>query len=104
MQAEDTVVQVVIRINGKVLPRDSEPQQPGASVVFSPGVPHRFFRHMTSLRALKDEMYWIANICYSNKINNLQRPQTAVANSFIYCMTHILLPKEMLMLLISLNH
>lgn len=48
VQAEDTVVNVVLRINGKVLPRDSEPQQPGAPVVFSPGVPHRFFRHMTS--------------------------------------------------------
>lgn len=48
VQAEDTVVSVVLKINGKVLPRDSEPQQPGAPVVFSPGVPHRFFRHMTS--------------------------------------------------------
>jgi hypothetical protein len=48
VQAEDTVVSIVVRINGKVLLRDSEPQQPGAPVVFSPGVPHRFFRHMTS--------------------------------------------------------
>jgi hypothetical protein len=49
VQAEDTVVSVVLRINGKVLPpRESEPQQLGAPVVFSPGVPHRFFRHLTS--------------------------------------------------------
>ena len=48
VQAEDTVVSVVVRINGKVLVHDSESQQPGAPVVFSPGVPHRFFRHMTS--------------------------------------------------------
>jgi hypothetical protein len=48
VQAEQTRVSIVLRVNENALSGDSEPQQEDASLVFSPGVPHRFYRHITS--------------------------------------------------------
>jgi hypothetical protein len=48
VQAEQTRVSIVLRVDGDALSGDSEPQQHEAPLVFSPGVPHRFYRHITS--------------------------------------------------------
>ena len=48
VQAEQTRVSIVLRINEDSLSGDSELQQQDAPLVFSPGVPHRFYRHITS--------------------------------------------------------
>jgi hypothetical protein len=48
VQAEDAVIRIVLRVNGKDLSSDSEPQQEEAPVVFSPAVPHRFYRHIAA--------------------------------------------------------
>ena len=47
VQAEQTRVSIVLRINEDSLSGDSELQQQDAPLVFSPGVPHRFYRHIT---------------------------------------------------------
>ena len=47
VQAEHAVIGIVLRVNGKALPLDSEPQRQQAPVVLSPAVPHRFYRHMS---------------------------------------------------------
>ncbi len=47
VQAEQTQVSIVLRVNGDALYGDSEHQQHEAALVFSPGVPHRFYRHIT---------------------------------------------------------
>jgi hypothetical protein len=47
VQAEQTQVSLVLRVNGDTLSGDSEHQQHEAPLVFSPGVPHRFYRHIT---------------------------------------------------------
>jgi len=41
------VISIVLRVNGKALPLDSEPQRQQAPVVLLPAVPHRFYRHMS---------------------------------------------------------
>jgi hypothetical protein len=48
VQAEHAVIGIVLRVDGKTLPLDSEPQQQRAPVVLSPAVPHRFYRHISS--------------------------------------------------------
>lgn len=48
VQAGQTRVSIVLRVNEDALSGDSEPQQQDAPLVFSPGVPHRFYRHITS--------------------------------------------------------
>jgi hypothetical protein len=47
VQAEQTRVSIVLRVDGDALSGDSEPQQQEDPLVFSPGVPHRFYRHIT---------------------------------------------------------
>ncbi len=47
VQAEQTRVSIVLRVDGDALSGDSEPQQHEDPLVFSPGVPHRFYRHIT---------------------------------------------------------
>jgi hypothetical protein len=48
VQAEHAVIGIVLRVNGKALPLDPEPQQQLAPVVLSPAVPHRFYRHLSA--------------------------------------------------------
>ena len=48
VQAEHTIISMVVLINGKPLSSDLEAQQQKSPVVFSPGVPHRFYRHLTT--------------------------------------------------------
>jgi hypothetical protein len=48
VQAEDAVISIVLKLNGKALSGDSEPQQQEAPLVLSPAVPHRFYRHITA--------------------------------------------------------
>ena len=48
VQAEHAVIGVLLRVNGKALPLDSEPQRQQAPVVLSPAVPHRFYRHVSA--------------------------------------------------------
>jgi hypothetical protein len=48
VQAEHAVIGIVLIVNGKALPLDSEPQRQQAPVVLSPGVPHRFYRHLST--------------------------------------------------------
>ena len=47
VQAEQTQVSIALSVDGDALSGDSEPQQQEDSLVFSPGVPHRFYRHIT---------------------------------------------------------
>ena len=47
VQAEHAVIGVLLRVNGKALPLDSEPQRQQAPVVLLPAVRHRFYRHMS---------------------------------------------------------
>lgn len=59
VQAEQTRVSVVLRVNGDALSGDSEHQQHEGALVFSPGVPHRFYRHIsldTYRRALQGKV------------------------------------------------
>ena len=48
VQAEHAVISIVLMVNGKALPLDSEPQRQQATVVLSPAVPHRFYRHLST--------------------------------------------------------
>lgn len=48
VQAEHVVISIVLKVNGNALPLDSEPQRQPAPVVMSPGVPHRFYRHLSA--------------------------------------------------------
>jgi hypothetical protein len=48
VQAEHAMISVVLIVNGKALPLDSEPQRQQSLVVLSPGVPHRFYRHLST--------------------------------------------------------
>lgn len=48
VQAEHAVISIVLMVNGKALPLDSEPQRQQAPVVLSPAVPHRFYRHLSA--------------------------------------------------------
>ena len=48
VQAERTMISIVLIVNGKALPLDSEPQREQAPVVLSPAVPHRFYRHVST--------------------------------------------------------
>jgi len=48
VQAEHAVISIVLLVNGKALPFDSEPQRQQAPVVLSPAVPHRFYRHLSA--------------------------------------------------------
>jgi hypothetical protein len=47
VQAEQTRVSIVLRVDGDALSGDSETQKQEDPLVFSPGVPHRFYRHIT---------------------------------------------------------
>jgi hypothetical protein len=47
VQAEHTLISIVLRIDGKTLAFTSEPPQQ-ATVVLSPAVPHRFYRHISA--------------------------------------------------------
>ena len=47
VQAEQIQVSIALSVDGDALSGDSEPQQQEDSLVFSPGVPHRFYRHIT---------------------------------------------------------
>jgi hypothetical protein len=47
VQAEQTRIRIVLHVDGDALSGVSEPQQQEALLVFSPGVPHRFYRHIT---------------------------------------------------------
>lgn len=42
------MISIVLIRDGKALPGDSEPQRQQAPVVLSPGVPHRFYRHLSA--------------------------------------------------------
>ena len=46
MQAEDALISIVLKVNGKVLSSDSEPPQQDTPIVLSPAVPHDFYRHI----------------------------------------------------------
>jgi hypothetical protein len=48
VQAENAVISILLKVNGKALSSDSEPQQQKTPIVFSPAVPHRFYRHITA--------------------------------------------------------
>ena len=48
VQAEHAVIKIVLRVNGKALSSDSEPQEQETPLVFSPAVPHRFYRHISA--------------------------------------------------------
>jgi hypothetical protein len=48
VQAEYAVISIVLIVDGKALPLDSEPQRQQAPVVLSPAVPHRFYRHLSA--------------------------------------------------------
>ncbi len=47
VQAEQIRVSIALRVDGDALSGDSEPQRQVDPLVFSPGVPHRFYRHIT---------------------------------------------------------
>jgi hypothetical protein len=47
VQAEHTLISIVLRIDGKIFAFTSEAQQQ-APVVLSPAVPHRFYRHISA--------------------------------------------------------
>lgn len=61
VQAEDAVIRIVLRVNGKALASDSEPQQEETPVVFSPAVPHRFYRHLAA-DTYRDALQGKANV------------------------------------------
>jgi hypothetical protein len=61
VQAENAVISIVLKGNGKALPNDSEPQQQGTPIVFSPAVPHRFYRHITA-ETYRDVVHGKANL------------------------------------------
>jgi hypothetical protein len=61
VQAEGAVMRIVLRVNGKGLSSDSEPQQEETPVVFSPGVPHRFYRHLAA-DTYRDALQGKANV------------------------------------------
>jgi hypothetical protein len=46
VQAEDAMISIVLKVDGKALSGDSESQLQHASIVLSPAVPHRFYRHL----------------------------------------------------------
>jgi hypothetical protein len=48
VQAEDALISIVLKVNGKALSNDSEPQQQDTAIVLSPAVPHDFYRHITA--------------------------------------------------------
>jgi hypothetical protein len=48
VQAQDAVISIVLKVSGKALSSDSEPQQGDTPIVLSPAVPHHFYRHMTA--------------------------------------------------------
>jgi hypothetical protein len=48
VQAEHAVISIVLIVDGKALPLDSEPQRQQAPIVLSPAVPHRFYRHLSA--------------------------------------------------------
>ena len=48
VQAEYAVISIVLIVDGKALPLDSEPQRQQAPIVLSPAVPHRFYRHLSA--------------------------------------------------------
>jgi hypothetical protein len=48
VQAEDAVIGILLKVNGKALSNESEPQQQEDPIVLSPAVPHRFYRHITA--------------------------------------------------------
>jgi hypothetical protein len=48
VQAEDAVISILLKVNGRALSGDSEPQHQDAPIVLSPAVPHRFYRHITA--------------------------------------------------------
>jgi hypothetical protein len=48
-QAEDAVISIVLKVNGRVaLSSEYEPQQQDAPIVLSPAVPHPFYRQLTA--------------------------------------------------------
>jgi hypothetical protein len=47
VQAEQTQVSIALSADGDALSGDSEPQQQEDPLVFSPGAPHRFYRHIS---------------------------------------------------------
>jgi hypothetical protein len=48
VQAEDAVISIVLKIDGKALSGYSEPEQQQTPIVLSPAVPHAFYRHLTA--------------------------------------------------------
>jgi hypothetical protein len=48
VQAEDALIRIILKVNGKALSSDSEPQQQDTPIVLSPAVPHHFYRHITA--------------------------------------------------------
>jgi hypothetical protein len=48
VQAEDAVISIVLKVDGKALSSESEPQQQEAPIVLSPAVPHPFYRHVAA--------------------------------------------------------
>jgi hypothetical protein len=48
VQAEDALISIVLKVNGKDVSGHSEPQQQEAPIVLSPWVPHPFYRHLTA--------------------------------------------------------
>ena len=65
IQAEDAVIDIVLRVNGRALSLDFEPQRQEAPVVLSPSVPHHFYRHIsrdTYLDAMKGKAILVVEI------------------------------------------
>ena len=48
VQAEDAVINIVLKVDGKALSGNSEPQQQEAPIVLSPAVPHPYYRHIAA--------------------------------------------------------
>jgi hypothetical protein len=48
VQAEDAMISILLKVSGKALSGESEPQQQDAPLVLSPAVPHLFYRHITA--------------------------------------------------------
>ncbi len=48
VQAEDAIIRIVLKINGRALPAEFEPQQQATSIVLSPAVPHPLYRHLSA--------------------------------------------------------
>jgi hypothetical protein len=67
VQAEHAEISIVLRVNGKALSLDSEPQRQDSPVILSPGVPHRFYRHLsqdtTATPCRERRVWWSRSRC-----------------------------------------